>query len=240
MLNLSYTFEVQEKALDESRVMGIDMGITNAVYGAFNFSLQRFVIEGGEINAFRNRVEARRRSMLKQGKHCGDGRRGRGRVTRLKPTDVLSDKIANFRATTNHKYSKYVVDMAVRHGCGTIQMEDLSGIATDDAFLKRWSYYDLQTKIEYKAKEHGIKVVKIKPDYTSQRCSQCGHIHRDNRKTQADFECTMCGFKANADYNAARNIATPNIEKIIQAELKAQERRAKMGKKMLEEQMSLY
>jgi IS605 OrfB family transposase len=158
--------------------------------------------------------------MLEQRKYCGEGSIGHGVHTRIKPIEVMSDKIANFRDTCNHKYSRYVVDMAVKHKCGVIQMEDLTGISKDEVFLKNWSYYDLQQKIEYKAKEVGINVKYIKPQYTSQRCSKCGHIHKDNRKAQAEFECQVCGFKTNADYNAARNIATPDIDKIIEQQLK--------------------
>jgi putative transposase len=44
--------------------------------------------------------------------------------------------------------------------------------------------------------------------YTSQRCSHCGHVAPDNRKSQAVFQCVACGAgPCNADVNAARNIA---------------------------------
>ena len=48
---------------------------------------------------------------------------------------------------------------------------------------------------------------KVNPAYTSQRCSACGHVARENRESQAVFLCTACGYAANADVNAARNIA---------------------------------
>jgi transposase len=51
------------------------------------------------------------------------------------------------------------------------------------------------------------RVEKIKPQYTSQRCSACGHVDADSRESQARFACTACGFADNADVNAARNIA---------------------------------
>ena len=51
------------------------------------------------------------------------------------------------------------------------------------------------------------RVEKIKPHYTSQRCSACGHVASENRKSQAVFACTACGFAGNADVNAAKNIA---------------------------------
>ena len=51
------------------------------------------------------------------------------------------------------------------------------------------------------------RVEKVPAAYTSQRCSACGHVARDNRKSQAVFLCTACGYACNADVNAARNIA---------------------------------
>ena len=56
--------------------------------------------------------------------------------------------------------------------------------------------------LEYKAQ----KLIKVKPHYTSQRCSKCGHTEKDNRKTQAQFKCLQCGYACNADVNASVNI----------------------------------
>ena len=222
-LLIAYQFEKLHVMTDSDRIMGVDMGVTYPAYMAFNFDDRlRYNIEGGEITAFRERVEARRNSMLRQSKYAGKGRRGRGRKTLLKPIEKLQRKVANFRDTANHRYSKYIVDMAVKHGCGTIQLEDLTGINERSLFLKNWSYYDLQTKITYKAKENGIKVVKVSPKYTSQRCHKCGVIDAENRTAQERFECVTCGHKDNADFNAAKNIAMDGIENIIHAQLKAQ------------------
>ncbi len=51
------------------------------------------------------------------------------------------------------------------------------------------------------------RVEKIRPAFTSQRCSACGQVDRDSRESQAVFRCTACGFVGHADVNAARNIA---------------------------------
>jgi putative transposase len=51
------------------------------------------------------------------------------------------------------------------------------------------------------------RVEKVKPHYTSQRCSACGHVDLESRESQARFVCTACGFACNADVNAAINIA---------------------------------
>jgi putative transposase len=51
------------------------------------------------------------------------------------------------------------------------------------------------------------RVEKVNPRFTSQRCSACGHIAAESRKSQALFACVACNFTLNADVNAARNIA---------------------------------
>jgi transposase len=51
------------------------------------------------------------------------------------------------------------------------------------------------------------RVEKINPAYTSQRCSACGHLAAESRKSQALFACVACTFACHADVNAARNIA---------------------------------
>jgi putative transposase len=60
------------------------------------------------------------------------------------------------------------------------------------------------TRLAHKARG---RVEKVSPAYTSQRCSRCGTVDREARKSQAAFRCRSCGYRANADYNAARNIA---------------------------------
>jgi len=51
------------------------------------------------------------------------------------------------------------------------------------------------------------RVEKVRPAYTSQRCSACRHIAAGSRESQALFRCAACGNTLNADVNAARNIA---------------------------------
>jgi transposase len=51
------------------------------------------------------------------------------------------------------------------------------------------------------------RVEKIKPHFTSQRCSACGQVDPKSRKSQAVFWCTACGYACHADVNAAKNIA---------------------------------
>ncbi len=210
------------KGDDMDKILGVDIGVVCPLCASVFGDLRRLVISGGEIEEFRRRTEARKRILLKQGITCGDGRIGHGRKKRNEPAYKIEDRIARFRDTANHKYSRALIEFAVKNRCGVIQMENLKGIAVNaDKFLKNWSYYDLQTKIENKVKEAGIIVAYIRPEFTSQRCSKCGCIHRDNRPEQARFKCLKCGFEENADYNASQNIAIRKIDKIIEQSLVA-------------------
>ena len=65
----------------------------------------------------------------------------------------------------------------------------------------------LATRICVKAESAGRRVWMVRPENTSRRCSQCGHTDKRNRPDQATFCCTSCSHEANADTNAAVNIA---------------------------------
>ncbi len=60
--------------------------------------------------------------------------------------------------------------------------------------------------LEYKLKRNGGELIKVNPKHTSQKCSKCGHISKENRQTQAKFICKQCGYLTNADFNASVNI----------------------------------
>ncbi len=223
-LLVTYIFTPEKRELDPEKILGVDLGQTYALYASSVCARGTFRIEGGEAAECAHRLEQRKRSLQQQARFCGEGRVGHGTKTRVAAVYSAGDKIASYRDSINHRYSKALVEYAVKNGYGTIQMEDLTGIQNDLDHPKRlqhWTYYDLQTKIENKAKEHGVGVVKVNPRYTSQRCSRCGHIERENRPTQKVFCCKACGFEGNADYNASQNLSMRNIDKIIEKELSA-------------------
>ena len=71
--------------------------------------------------------------------------------------------------------------------------------------IRRSGWGLLAARLQHKA--YG-RVEQIPAAYTSQRCSACGHVAPENRKSQAVFECEACtAGRCNADVNAARNIA---------------------------------
>ena len=228
-LLLSYDFTPETPELDDDHVMGIDLGMKLPAVMAFNFDDKKYVaIDDNRILEHKTRLAKNLSIAQHQSQwHC-DGNSGHGRKKKVGVYENYANKSHNMSMTINHQWSKYIVDTAVKNKCGVIQMEDLSGIkASRQNFLGNWTYYDLQQKITYKAEEKGIKVIKVDPCYTSQMCPVCGYINKRNRSTQADFECLECGHIANADYNAARNIATPDIANIIKNRLAQQKKEGK-------------
>ena len=204
-LTLDIPFK-QEEDLVKGRVLGVDLGIKYPSYVCLNDDTYKreHIGEALELIKLRTQYQARRRRIQQQLKNV---KGGKGRNKKLKNLNKLRECEKNFVNTYNHMISKRVVEFAKKHKCEYIHLEKLSKEGFQDSILRNWSYYELQTMIEYKAERIGIKVRYIDPSYTSQTCSKCGYIDKDNRQTQEKFKCTKCGFELNADHNASINIA---------------------------------
>ena len=72
--------------------------------------------------------------------------------------------------------------------------------------ILRQGWANFSAKLDYKAARAGTKHVEVYPGGTSQTCNQCGLRDRKSRISQAEFQCTGCGYSTNADLNAAINI----------------------------------
>ena len=70
---------------------------------------------------------------------------------------------------------------------------------------QRWVYSYLFERIKQLTEATGVHLVSVNPAYTSQKCSECGFIHKLNRKGE-NFFCRNCDYKSDADYNASKNI----------------------------------
>ncbi len=94
-----------------------------------------------------------------------------------------------------------------RSARGTVEQPGV-GVAQNRGLnraISRSGWGQLVTRLQHKA--FG-RVEQVPAAYTSQRCSECGHVAPGNRKSQAVFECEACtAGRCNADVNAACNIA---------------------------------
>lgn len=220
----------EARSLDKNRVVGVDLGINVPLYAATNDNEYggKSVGSREEFLKVRMRMVAQKRELQRNLRHSTRG--GHGRTQKLQALDRLEGKERNWVHLQNHIFSKTIIEYALNNNAGVIQMERLTGFGQDKndevgnefKFIRRyWSFFELQTMIEYKAKAVGIEVRYVNPYHTSQTCSFCGHYEKGQRINQETFicknpECTKGKGKQksdgtfagiNADWNAARNIA---------------------------------
>ena len=84
--------------------------------------------------------------------------------------------------------------------------EDNSAKKKNRSVFYNVSYRQVLTRIQMLSEENRVTFRSINPAYTSQECSQCGHIEEGNRPNRDLFLCKKCGYTANADYNASKVI----------------------------------
>jgi IS605 OrfB family transposase len=178
--------------------LGVDLGRSNI---AVDSDGEMFSSLGIEVN--RHKHAQLRRRLQK-----------RGSKSAKRHLKQLSGKQRRFQHDVNHCISKRLVQKAERTG-RSIRLEDLTGINRRTrvkgkearARQHNWAFHQLRMFISYKARLHGVKVEYVDPRYTSQRCFECGHIAKENRRSQSEFLCAACGHAAHADVNAALNIS---------------------------------
>jgi len=71
--------------------------------------------------------------------------------------------------------------------------------------LGSWNYRYWLSRLQQATEENRVSFRTVSAAYTSQRCSNCGHTERGNRKGEV-FRCLKCDHSGNADINAAINI----------------------------------
>lgn len=127
----------------------------------------------------------------------------------------ISGRENRWMSDINHQISKTLTD---KYGANTLfVIEDLTGVSFDENNLHRgsdgnretrsWAFYQFEQHLTYKAIGAGSVVLKVQPDYTSQRCPKCGRIHKENRHHDIhEYICDSCGYRSNDDRVGAMNI----------------------------------
>ncbi|SMC28370.1 putative transposase [Desulfacinum hydrothermale DSM 13146] len=143
------------------------------------------------------RVAQRRLSRRKKG--GARRRKAAAQVARL------HERITNQRLDFWHKTTRRLVDTY-----GLIAVEDLTlnfltsnrhlALSAHDAGLGMF-----RQLLAYKAESAGVRVVAVNPAHTSQVCSSCGELVEKTLGVRI-HRCPSCGYTADRDVNAARNI----------------------------------
>ena len=201
-LHIAVTYDIEEVRLSEiCNIVGIDRGI-NFVVATYNSKHRSDFVNGRIIKQKRANYSKLRKEL--QMRQTPSARR------RLK---AISSRENRWIQDVNHCVSKALVKANPKHTL--FVLEDLSGVRnatervkTKDRYVSvSWSFYDLEQKLIYKAKQNQSIVIKVDPRYTSQRCPVCGHIEKANRNKKTHlFSCKSCGYKSNDDRVGAMNL----------------------------------
>lgn len=203
--------EVEQPLPQGTSAVGIDMGVAR-------FATLSDGTHYAPLNSFKNhqqRLARYQRAMSRKVKFSSNWKKAKAKVQRIHA------RIANARKDFLHKASCQISqnhamivleDLQVRnmsksakgnseqHGKQVKQKSGLNRSILDQG----WA--EFRRQLEYKAAWNGGFVVAVAPQYTSQTCPCCGHVSKDNRRTQAQFACVGCGFEENADVVGAINI----------------------------------
>jgi IS605 OrfB family transposase len=201
-LHIPVTYAVEESLLsDVCNVVGIDRGI-NFVVATYDSKHKSGFVSGKAIKQKRANYSKLRKEL--QMRHTPSARR------RIK---AIGQRENRWMQNVNHCVSKALVENNPKHTL--FVLEDLSGVrnATERVRTKgryvsvSWSFYDLEQKLIYKAKQNQSTVIKVNPRYTSQCCPVCGHTEKSNRNKKIHlFCCKNCGYKSNDDRIGAMNL----------------------------------
>ncbi|WP_342743003.1 transposase [Nitrosomonas cryotolerans] len=210
-VSIQTEYETELKRHSSTSMIGVDMGVTR-----FATLSDGSYVE--PLNSFRKlskKLAFEQRKLSKKVRFSANWKKQKQIITRL------HERIANARLDFLHKtsteisknhamvvvenlkignMSKSAKGSVEKHGKNVKAKSGLNKSILDQGWGMFVSF------LEYKQACSGGDVLKVNPQYTSQTCPRCQHVSRDNRKSQSAFECTECGFKANADLVGALNV----------------------------------
>ena len=214
-LHIPVTYDVKESNISDIRnVVGIDRGI-NFVVATYDSKHKSGFVSGKAIKQKRAHFSKLRKEL--QMRQTPSARR------RIK---AIGSRENRWMQDVNHCVSKALVKSNPKHTL--FVLEDLSGVRnvtervkTKDRYVSvSWSFYDLEQKLIYKAKQNQSSVIKVDPRYTSQCCPVCGHTEKSNRNKKIHlFTCRNCGYRSNDDRIGAMNLYRMGINYLADSQV---------------------
>ena len=214
-LHIPVTYDVKESNISDIRnVVGIDRGI-NFVVATYDSKHKSGFVSGKAIKQKRANYSKLRKEL--QMRHTPSARR---RI------QAIGQRENRWMQDVNHCVSKALVKSNPKHTL--FVLEDLSGVRnatervkTKDRYVSvSWSFYDLEQKLIYKAKQNQSSVIKVDPRYTSQCCPVCGHTEKSNRNKKIHlFTCRNCGYRSNDDRIGAMNLYRMGINYLADSQV---------------------
>jgi putative transposase len=195
---------------DDGSLVGVDRGVAVSVALSCGDLLRVPGLSAGETKRLRRLQQRLARAQR------GSARRARTRLAiarlRARDTDRRRDWVEKTSTDLARRFDTIrVEDLKVREmtrsargtrECPGTKVAQKRGLNRE---ISRQGWGMLVARLQHKARG---RLELVSAAYTSQRCSHCGHVAPENRKSQAVFQCVACGAgPCNADVNAARNIA---------------------------------
>lgn len=200
-------------------LIGLDMGITSTATTSDGMHLRMpKLLSPGEAQ----RKRRLQRKIARQTK--GSNRRARTKCSIAKlsarEADRRRDWIEKATTTLVRDYDLIAVEdlkvkNMVRSASGTVEYPGRN--VAQKRGLNRsiqsqaWSLFRKRLEDKATSATSLVLVIAVNPRFTSQTCPKCGNTTDKNRKSQAVFICTTCGYQANADINAAQNILAAGL-----------------------------
>ena len=203
--------EVEQPVPQSTSAVGIDMGIARfATLSDGSFY--------APLNSFRRHESALRkaqRAMSRKQKFSSNWKKAKTKVQRLHTRIANCRKDYLHQATTTISQNHAMVcieDLQVRNmsksAAGTSEAPGKNVRAKSglNKSILDQGWFEFRRQLAYKLAWNGGMLVAVPPHNTSRTCPCCGHVSKDNRKTQAQFKCVGCGNAENADVVGAINV----------------------------------
>ena len=120
----------------------------------------------------------------------------------------LYEKIANHRKNNTEQISSYIVKNHSHIVMEDLSVKELRSISRNRYMTNGYNDASLGTlrrRIEDKASSAGREIILVNPKGTSQMCSRC-ECTVEKELSVREHICPQCGYNADRDVNAARNI----------------------------------
>ncbi len=207
--------EVAQPLPTATTAIGIDVGIARFA----TMSDARFIAPLNSFKTHQRRLARYQRRMSRKVKFSNNWKKAKARVQKI------HTRIANVRKDFLHKTTT-TIRLAARATHALVCIEDLQvrnmsrsskGTAeqpgrkvSQKSGLNRaildQGWGEFRRQLGYKVAWSGGILLAVPPHHTSQTCPCCGHVSKDNRRTQAQFLCVDCGYQNHADVVGAINI----------------------------------
>jgi transposase len=150
------------------------------------------------------------------------GKRKQQKLDILKSKMIKSEQqlIANMCKTLHSQDVGHIVMEDLDNGFGKCYVKDKDNEDINyNRKVKFLGLSSLKQEVEHIARKYDIAVSTVQASYTSKMCPICGCIDDENRPNQETFECIECGYKDNADFNAAKNIRNRVLVTVLRESL---------------------